>query len=178
MANRSFLISPKGIAARYDKIHMFDVDLPNGESYRESTTFRAGAKPVVAKTPWGGLGMSVCYDLRFPYLYRALAKKGASLIAIPSSFTAVTGKAHWHVLIRARAIETGSFVFAPAQSGTHWNGRETFGHTLAVDPWGQVLLDAGPDAEGAFLVEVDLARVAAARQAVPSLKHDRKLENK
>ncbi len=177
LANRSFLISPEGIQARYDKIHMFDVDLPGDESYRESATYQAGDQPVVASTPFGKIGLSICYDLRFPYLYRRLAHLGAQLIAIPSSFTKVTGEAHWHTLMRARAIETGCFVLAPAQAGTHPGGRETYGHTLVVDPWGEVLLDAGALGEGAFAVTLDLAKIKAARSAIPALKHDRDMRN-
>ena len=177
LANRSFLISPKGIAARYDKIHMFDVNLPGGEDYRESKNFRAGEKPVLADTPWGGLGMSVCYDLRFPYLYRRLAQAGAVMLSVPSAFTKQTGKAHWHVLLRARAIETGCFILAPAQAGTHTGGRETFGHTLAVDPWGQVLLDAGTVEKGAFIVTLNLADVKEARARIPALEHGMELES-
>ena len=144
--NRSFLIDRKGdIAARYDKIHMFDVDLGGGESYRESSNYRAGELAVVADLPWGRLGMTVCYDLRFPALYRALAEAGASFLAIPSAFTRKTGEAHWHVLLRARAIENGSFVFAAAQGGRHENGRETFGHSLIVDPWGRILAESGTE---------------------------------
>ncbi len=175
LVNRSFLISPGGIEARYDKIHMFDVDLPGGERYRESATYQAGERVVVADTPFGKLGLSICYDLRFAYLYRRLAHAGAGLIAIPSSFTRVTGEGHWHTLIRARAIETGCFVLAPAQAGKHTNGRETFGHTLAVDPWGKVLLDAGTANEGAFAITLDLAEIKQARDMIPALKHDREL---
>lgn len=175
LVNRSYLISPTGIKARYDKIHMFDVDLPGGESYRESSTYKRGEKVVVADTPFGKIGLSICYDLRFPYLYRRLAHLGARIIAIPSSFTKVTGAAHWHTLIRARAIETGCFVLAPAQAGKHTNGRETYGHTLVVDPWGQVLLDAGTVNQGAFVVTLDLTKIEKARAMIPALKHDQKL---
>ncbi|MEE8295394.1 MAG: carbon-nitrogen hydrolase family protein [Sphingomonadales bacterium] len=175
LVNRSFLISPGGIRARYDKIHMFDVDLEDGESYRESSTYKAGKKPVVTTTPFGTLGLSICYDLRFPYLYRRLAHMGARIIAVPSSFTKVTGAAHWHTLLRARAIETGCFVLAPAQAGRHSNGRETFGHTLVVDPWGEVLLDAGTVDQGAFVVSLDLTKIEKARTMIPALKHDKKL---
>lgn len=176
LVNRSFLISPTGIEARYDKIHMFDVDLPGGESYRESSTYQAGAKPVVADTPFGKIGLSICYDLRFSYLYRRLAHMGAEIITIPSSFTKVTGQAHWHTLMRARAIEVGCFVLAPAQAGTHSGGRETYGHTLVVDPWGQVLLDAGSVTEGAFVTSLDLTKIDKARAMIPALKHDRELK--
>ena len=176
LANRSFLISPEGIVARYDKIHMFDVDLASGESYRESKNFQAGSAAGLGKTPWGLLGMTVCYDLRFPYLYRRLAQAGAAIISVPSAFTATTGKAHWHILLRARAIETGSFILAPAQAGHHTDGRETFGHSLAVDPWGEVLLDAGTLETGTFKVTLDLDKIAKARAAIPALKHDRDLD--
>ncbi|MGE4219659.1 MAG: carbon-nitrogen hydrolase family protein, partial [Alphaproteobacteria bacterium] len=173
MANRSFLIDPQGnVAARYDKIHMFDVDLANGERYRESATFRPGDRMVVAETPWGGLGMTVCYDVRFPYLYRTLAKAGAGIIAVPAAFTRPTGQAHWHVLLRARAIETGCFVIAPAQCGVHEDGRQTYGHALIVSPWGEVLADAG-EAPGLAMATLDLNAVEQARAMVPSLTHDR-----
>jgi deaminated glutathione amidase len=175
-ANRSFLIDRKGnIVARYDKIHMFDVDLAGGESYRESNTYRAGEIAVVADLPWGRLGLTICYDLRFPALYRALAEAGASFFAIPSAFTRQTGEAHWHVLLRARAIENGCFVFAAAQGGSHANGRETFGHSLIVDPWGRILAEAGTE-PGVILAEVDPAAVAAARAKIPSLHHGRRFE--
>ncbi|MHA1544075.1 MAG: nitrilase-related carbon-nitrogen hydrolase, partial [Alphaproteobacteria bacterium] len=171
------LISPEGLQARYDKIHMFDVDLKGGERYRESATYRAGDQTVVASTPFGKIGLSICYDLRFPYLYRRLAHLGAQLIAIPSSFTKVTGEAHWHTLLKARAIETGCFVLAPAQAGTHPGGRETYGHTLVVDPWGEVLLDAGALDEGAFVVTLDLAKIKEVRAMIPALKHDREMSD-
>ena len=175
-ANRSFLIDPKGdVVARYDKIHMFDVDLANGESYRESRNFRAGDLAVLTDLPWGRLGLTVCYDLRFPALYRALAEGGASLLAIPSAFTRQTGEAHWHVLIRARAVENGSFVFAAAQGGMHENGRETFGHSLVVDPWGRIIAEGGVE-PAVILAEVDPAEVAAARARIPSLQHGRRFE--
>jgi deaminated glutathione amidase len=175
-ANRSFLIDPRGdVIARYDKIHMFDVDLPNGESYRESRNYRAGELAVVTDLPWGRLGVTVCYDLRFPALYRALAEAGASFFSIPSAFTQQTGEAHWHVLMRARAIENGAFVFAAAQGGKHENGRETFGHSLIVDPWGRILAEGGTD-PGLILAEVDPAQVAAARSRIPSLLHGRRFE--
>ncbi len=173
VANRSFLFDPSGaVIARYDKIHMFDVDLAGGESYRESATNRPGEAAVVAPTPWGGLGMTICYDLRFAYLYRALAQAGAVMLSVPAAFTRQTGRAHWHVLLRARAIETGCFVIAPAQTGTHDQGRETFGHSLIVAPWGEVLADAGEEV-GVVTAEIDLARVGEARAAVPALRHDR-----
>ena len=173
LANRSFLFAPDGsIAARYDKIHMFDVELAGGESYRESSAFRPGEAAVLAALPWGVLGMTVCYDLRFPHLYRALAQAGADFLSIPSAFTVPTGRAHWHVLMRARAIETGCFVFAPAQWGEHAEGRKTYGHSLIVAPWGEILAEA-EDGTGFILAEIDMAKIAEARRAVPSLSHDR-----
>jgi len=175
-ANRSFLIDRKGeIVARYDKIHMFDVDLAGGESYRESRNYRPGDIAVAADLPWGRLGLSVCYDLRFPALYRALAEAGASFLAIPSAFTQQTGEAHWHVLNRARAIENGAFVLAAAQGGKHENGRETYGHSLVVDPWGRILAEAGSE-PGVILAAIDPAAVTAARAKVPSLQHGRRFE--
>jgi predicted amidohydrolase len=173
IANRSLLLDANGaVVARYDKIHLFDVDLGNGESYRESATMRPGDRAVVAETPWGGLGLSICYDLRFPHLYRALAKAGATFLAIPAAFTRTTGRAHWHVLQRARAIESGCFVFAPAQCGTHAQSRETFGHSLIVDPWGEILADGGEEV-GFVTAEIDTAAVAEARRRIPALDHDR-----
>ncbi|NBC33485.1 MAG: carbon-nitrogen hydrolase family protein [Alphaproteobacteria bacterium] len=173
VANRLYLFAASGeIAARYDKIHMFDVDLPSGESYRESAIFRPGERAVLGPTPWGKLGLSICYDLRFPYLYRALAQAGAGVLAVPSAFTRQTGRAHWHVLLRARAIETGCYVIAPAQTGTHDEGRQTYGHALIVDPWGEVLADAGEEV-GFVTAEIDPERVAKARRAIPSLGNDR-----
>ena len=175
-ANRGFLISPKGdIVARYDKIHMFDVDLADGESYRESRSYRPGEQAVISDLPWGRLGLTVCYDLRFPALYRALAEAGASTLAIPSAFTKQTGEAHWHVLVRARAIENGSFVFAAAQGGKHESGRETYGHSLIVDPWGRVLAEGGTE-PGVVMAEIDMAEVAKARARIPSLQHGRRFE--
>jgi predicted amidohydrolase len=174
--NRSLLINRKGdVIARYDKIHMFDVDLAGGESYRESNNYRAGDVAVVSDLPWGRLGMTVCYDLRFPDLYRALAEAGASFLAIPSAFTRQTGEAHWHVLQRARAIENGSFVFAAAQGGRHENGRDTFGHSLIVDPWGRILAEGGTE-PGVVMAEVDPAEVVTARARIPSLRHGRRFE--
>jgi predicted amidohydrolase len=173
LANRSFLLDAAGhIVARYDKIHMFDVDLVGGESYRESNAYRPGGRTAVAETPWGRLGLSVCYDLRFPYLYRALAQAGADFLAVPSVFTVPTGKAHWHVLLRARAIENGCFVLAAAQCGEHPGGRHSYGHSLIVDPWGAVLADGGEEA-GFVTARIDPARIAETRRMVPSLKHDR-----
>ncbi len=176
LANRAYLISPAGeVAARYDKIHMFDVDLPNGEVYRESTNYEPGTQAVVADLPWGKLGFSICYDLRFPYLYRALAHAGASFIAVPAAFTRLTGEAHWVTLLRARAIETQCFVFAAGQGGLHEHGRETFGHSLIVSPWGQVLAEGGVHPSVIF-ADVDLGQIADVRARVPSLRHDRKFE--
>lgn len=173
LLNRSFLIAPDGeISARYDKIHMFDVDLPGGESYRESAVFQPGDRAVLAPLPWGTLGMSVCYDLRFPQLYRALAQGGADFLAVPSAFTVPTGRAHWHVLLRARAIENGCFVFAPAQDGEHAEGRRTYGHSLIVAPWGEVLAEA-QEGVGFVTAAIDPGRIEEARRAVPSLRHDR-----
>src|SRR5690349_18777092 len=175
-ANRSFLIDRQGeIAARYDKIHMFDVDLAGGESYRESNTYRPGELAILADLPWGRLGLTVCYDLRFPALYRALAEAGASFLAIPSAFTRQTGEAHWHVLVRSRAVENGCFVFAAAQGGKHENGRETYGHSLIVDPWGRVLAEGGTE-PGLVMAEIDPAQAAAARAKIPSLRHGRRFE--
>jgi deaminated glutathione amidase len=175
-ANRGFLIDPKGeIVARYDKIHMFDVNLANRESYRESNNYTPGESAVLSDLPWGRLGLTICYDLRFPALYRALAEAGASYLAIPSAFTKQTGEAHWHVLMRARAIENGCFVFAAAQGGKHENGRETFGHSLIVDPWGRVLAEGGTE-PGVVVAEIDPAEVATARARIPSLQHGRRFE--
>ncbi|HEV8680649.1 MAG TPA: carbon-nitrogen hydrolase family protein [Stellaceae bacterium] len=173
LANRSFLIDAGGgIVARYDKIHMFDIDLASGESYRESNAYRPGRRTVLAETPWGRLGISVCYDVRFPHLYRALAQAGADFLSVPSVFTVPTGRAHWHVLLRARAIENGAFVFAPAQWGEHTAGRRSYGHSLIVDPWGEVLADGGEEV-GFITARIDPARIAEARRSVPSLTHDR-----
>jgi len=173
IANRSFLIDASGgIVARYDKIHLFDVNLRDDEWYRESDNVHPGEQAVLAPSPWGLIGLTICYDMRFPQLYRALAQAGASLITIPAAFTRTTGRAHWHVLVRARAIETGCFVFAPAQCGEHAQGRQTYGHSLIVDPWGEVLAEASDD-EGVILAEIDTARIAKTRARVPSLDHDR-----
>jgi len=177
LANRSFLVDPGGkIVARYDKIHMFDIDLPGGESYRESNAYRPGGGAVVVETPWGRLGMSVCYDLRFPYLYRELAHSGADFLTVPSVFTVPTGQAHWHVLLRARAIENGCFVVAPAQWGEHAAGRRSYGHSLVVDPWGEVLADAG-EGVGIVSARIEVGRIAEVRRMVPSLQHDRQFAN-
>jgi predicted amidohydrolase len=175
-ANRGFLLDPHGeIAVRYDKIHMFDVDLANGESYRESRSYAPGEHAVVADLPWGRLGVTICYDLRFPALYRALAESGSTFLAIPSSFTKQTGEAHWHVLNRARAIENGCYVFAAAQGGRHENGRDTFGHSLVIDPWGRVLAE-GDVEPGVVMAEIDPAAIATARTRIPSLQHGRRFE--
>lgn len=175
-ANRSFLVDPKGdIAARYDKIHMFDVDLAGGESYRESRNYRPGDSAVLADLPWGRLGLTICYDLRFPALYRALAEAGATMLSIPSAFTKQTGDAHWHVLLRARAIENGCFVFAAAQGGKHENGRDTYGHSLIVDPWGRTIAEGGTE-PGVIVAEINPAEVVNARARIPSLQHGRRFE--
>jgi len=173
LINRSLLFDPAGtLRAHYDKIHLFDVDLPTGESLRESHAYAGGGSAVVVDAAGCRLGLTICYDVRFPGLYRALAQAGAEVIAVPSAFTVPTGEAHWHVLLRARAIETGSFVLAAAQAGRHESGRETYGHSLAVAPWGEVLAEAGQD-PCAIVVDLDLAQVAAARRRIPALSHDR-----
>jgi predicted amidohydrolase len=172
--NRSFLLGPNGdILASYDKIHMFDIDLGNGESYRESANYQPGDTAMITDLPWGRLGMTICYDVRFPALYRALAESGASFLAVPSAFTKKTGEAHWHTLLRARAIENGCFVLAAAQTGLHENKRETFGHSLIIDPWGVVLADGGTET-GVVLATIDPARVETARKSIPSLQHGRR----
>jgi len=172
-ANRSFLIDPKGrIAARYDKIHMFDVNVSETETYRESAGYRPGARATLAQTPWGKIGMTVCYDIRFPALHRRLAQAGAEILTVPAAFSAVTGAAHWEVLLRARAIETGCFVLAAAQTGQHvaevGKSRKTYGHSMVVNPWGEVVLDAGTE-EGAYFAQIDPAEVERARRRIPSL---------
>ena len=173
VANRAFLIAPSGdILARYDKIHMFDVDLAGGESYRESRLYKAGDKAVVADLPWTRLGLTVCYDVRFPQLHRALAKAGATVLAVPAAFTRTTGEAHWHVLIRARAIETGSWVIAAAQGGLHEDGRETYGHSMIVDPWGRIVAEAECE-PGVIVATIDPAESARARAAIPALANER-----
>jgi deaminated glutathione amidase len=179
-ANRSFLIGPDGrIAAQYDKIHMFDVDVSKTETFRESAGYRPGGRAVVAQTPFATVGMTVCYDIRFPHLHRALAKAGAQVLLVPAAFSPVTGAAHWEVLLRARAIETGCYVLAAAQTGTHQSHsgkeRRTYGHSMVVAPWGEVLADAGPQ-PGITYVDLDMAEVAQARARVPSLTHDRAIE--
>lgn len=176
LANRSFLIEPEGrVAARYDKIHLFDVDLPDGKSSRESDRYEAGEAAVLAELPWGGLGMTVCYDLRFPVLYWKLAQAGADFLAVPSAFTRTTGRAHWHALLRARAIETGCYVIAPAQCGDHGGGRESYGHSLVVEPWGEIVADGGEEV-GFVLAEIDPDRVRKARAALPALKNARRYD--
>ncbi|WP_422048434.1 carbon-nitrogen hydrolase family protein [Shimia sp.] len=179
-ANRSFVISDKGeIVARYDKIHMFDVDVTPEETYRESDGYRPGDKAVVAETPFGAIGMTICYDVRFGALHRSLAKAGAQILTVPAAFSHVTGAAHWETLLRARAIETGCFVIAPAQTGTHattrGQARRTHGHSMVVAPWGEVLADAGTEA-GVTIVDVDLSLVQKARRQVPALQHDREFD--
>ncbi len=172
-ANRSFFIGPQGrILARYDKIHLFDVNLPSGESYKESNTVAPGAGAVIVNLPWGKVGMTVCYDLRFPQLHRALAKAGADILTVPAAWTETTGRVHWQVLLRARAIETGCFVFAPAQGGLHANGRRTYGHSQIIGPWGDVLAEAEAE-PGIILADLDLNKVEEARARIPSLQHDR-----
>jgi len=166
-------VTPAGaIAARYDKLHLFDVDLADGESYRESALIEPGAQAVLATTPWATLGLSICYDLRFPQLYRSLAQAGAEVLTVPAAFTKTSGQAHWHVLLRARAIETGCFVLAPCQCGDHGGGHETYGHSLIIDPWGRVLADGGEEV-GYITAKIDLAEVAKARAMIPALGHDR-----
>ena len=173
-ANRSLLIDADGgIVARYDKLHVFDVDLPNGETYRESSTIRPGDGAAVADTPWGRLGLAVCYDIRFPHLFRQLAKAGASMISVPAAFTVPTGEAHWETLLRARAIETGAFILAPAQGGTHEDGRKTWGRSTVVGPWGEVIAKLDHDEPGVLHATLDFAAVEKARASVPALRHDR-----
>lgn len=173
VANRGVMIAPDGdIVATYDKLHLFDVDLPNGESWRESATYVGGERAVLARMPVAAIGMSICYDIRFPYLYRAYAEAGAEILTAPAAFTRQTGEAHWSVLQRARAIETGSFVISAAQGGRHEDGRETWGHSIVVDPWGRVLAE-GDDEPGLVMAEIDLDAVAAARSRIPSLTHTR-----
>ena len=177
IANRSFLIAADGsIAGTYDKIHMFDVTLPDGKVIRESSSYRPGERAVIAATPWGKLGMTICYDVRFPHLYRALAQGGAEFIVVPSSFQRQTGKVHWHTLLKARAIETAAYILAPAMCGEHPGNRQTYGHSLIVDPWGEVLADGG-EAPGIIHAEIDPARVAKIRSMMPSLQHDRAYAN-
>jgi deaminated glutathione amidase len=174
IANRAFVFGPDGgLVARYNKIHLFDVDLPGGESWRESAVYSPGEAAVVADLPWGRLGVTVCYDLRFPHLYRALAHAGAVVLTAPSAFTKQTGEAHWHVLQRARAIENGAFMISAAQGGRHADGRETYGHSLIVGPWGEVLAEAGGEGAQVILADIDLERAAEARRRIPSLANER-----
>lgn len=172
-ANRSYLIGSDGtIVTRYDKVHLFDVQLPSGETYRESNTVEAGGTAALGTLPWGQVGLSVCYDLRFPHLHRDLAKAGADILTVPSAFTETTGKAHWHILLRSRAVENSCFVMAPAQGGGHANGRRTYGHSLIIGPWGEVLAEAGTT-PGIIVADIDLEEIGAARARLPSLQHDR-----
>jgi predicted amidohydrolase len=174
LVNRGFVIDDKGeIRARYDKMHLFDVDLPTGESWRESASYQGGERPALVETPLGPLGLSICYDLRFADLYGKLSDAGADLFAIPAAFTVPTGEAHWHVLMRARAIEAGVFVVAAAQVGRHADGRETYGHSLVVDPWGKVLLDMGGEGSGVGFAELDLDAVEEVRRRLPAIRHRR-----
>lgn len=174
LANRSYLIGPDGaINASYDKIHLFDVDLENGETYRESDLIKAGDKLVTGDIDGAAIGLTICYDLRFPHLYRALGQKGAQIISIPAAFTVPTGKAHWETLLRARAIENGAFVIAPAQGGMHASGRATYGHSMVIDPWGHVIAHKADDLPGVLYAQIDMGAVQKARAAVPSLQHDR-----
>ncbi len=176
MANRSLMFNPFGaIVGRYDKIHLYDATPKPGEIYRESGEIVPGNKAVLVETPWGKIGLTICYDVRFPHLYRDLAKAGAVMLTVPAAFTETSGKAHWHTLLRARAIETGCFVFAAAQTGTHDGGRRTYGHSLIISPWGEILADGGEEV-GIITVTIDLKKVAEARKAIPALKHDRDYE--
>jgi predicted amidohydrolase len=173
LANRAFLISPDGeIKARYDKLHLFDVDLQGGESYRESRLYERGEDAVLVETPLGKVGLTICYDLRFPHLYRTLAEEGADIILVPAAFTVRTGEAHWETLLRSRAIETGAYVVAAAQTGLHATGRSTYGHSLAIDPWGTIVADGGTET-GVIIVDLDLAKVQETRLTMPNLQHKR-----
>lgn len=177
LANRSFLIAPSGmVIARYDKIHMFDVEIGDGQSYRESASYVAGKEAVLADTTIAKIGMSICYDVRFPELYRKLAKAGAEIITCPAAFTKVTGEAHWHVLLRARAIETGAFILAPAQTGKHEDGRETYGHSLIISPWGEIIAELSDDVPGIIYATIDLEDVIKARKRIPALQHDQSFQ--
>ncbi|MBB4642934.1 carbon-nitrogen hydrolase family protein [Rhizorhapis suberifaciens] len=172
-SNRSFVIDDCGeVRARYDKIHLFDVDLATGETWRESSVYGSGERVVAVDTPWARLGLSICYDIRFPDLYRALSDAGANILLVPSAFTVPTGRAHWHVLLRARAIEAGCFLIAPAQTGRHEDGRETFGHSCAIDPWGDILLDMGTET-GLALADIEMERVAEVRSRIPAIANRR-----
>lgn len=173
LVNRSLLFAPDGtIAGRYDKLHLFDVDLPGAEPIRESNFYEPGAHAVLASLPWCRLGMTICYDMRFAALYRALAQAGAEVLNVPAAFTVPTGRAHWHVLLRARAIETGAFLIAAAQGGRHDSGRETYGHSLIVSPWGEIMAEAGAD-PCVIMAEIDVAEVSRVRSRIPALQHDR-----
>ena len=174
LVNRSFVVDPAGaIVGRYDKMHLFDVDLPTGESWRESSAYQAGEGPVIVRnTPVGSLGLTICYDLRFPAMFERLSEAGAEVIAVPAAFTVPTGKAHWHVLLRARAIEAGLFIVAAAQSGQHADGRTTFGHSLVVDPWGEILVDGG-EGEKLLFAGIDLERITEVQSRIPVLSHRR-----
>ena len=173
IANRLYLFNPNGkIVSTYDKIHMFDVDLGNGISYKESATYAPGEKAIVTPLPWGNLGLSICYDIRFAYLYRALAHAGANILCAPAAFTKITGQAHWHVLQRARAIETGCFMISPGLCGDHGHGKESFGHSVIIDPWGEILADGGTDI-GIITAKIDMTIVTEARQRVPAISHDK-----
>jgi predicted amidohydrolase len=177
VANRTHVFNPEGaLAATYDKIHLFDVQLGSGEAYKESKRVRPGGRAVVVKTPWGGVGLTVCYDLRFAYLFRALAKAGAKIIATPAAFTHPTGQAHWEVLLRARAIETGGFILAAAQGGKHADGRTTWGHSTVVGPWGEIVAKLDHDQPGVLIADLDLAQVDSARAKIPALTHDREFD--
>lgn len=176
IANRCYQFDNKGnIVAKYDKIHLFDVDLPNGESHRESNVVCAGDRRVMTETPWGNIGITICYDLRFPYLYRALAQGGAAILTVPSAFTVPTGQAHWEILLRARAIENGCFVLAAAQCGKHHGGRKTYGHSMIVSPWGEILAE-GADKPEIIVADLDMGAVSRARQAIPGLQHTRQID--
>ncbi|MEM9421148.1 MAG: carbon-nitrogen hydrolase family protein [Pseudomonadota bacterium] len=172
MANRAHFFAPNGQTATYDKIHLFDVDLPTGESWKESATIEGGDEAVLVRTPFGGVGLSICYDVRFAHLYRTLAKAGADILAVPAAFTVPTGEAHWSTLLRARAIETGSFVVAPAQGGAHEDGRVTYGHSMVIDAWGRVVAEKPDDTPGVLLADVDLSLVRDVRARIPSLGLD------
>jgi len=177
LANRALLYGPDGaLITTYDKIHMFDVDLDNGESWRESSAYEPGTRAVVADLPFAKLGFAICYDLRFPQLFRAEALAGAQVLTAPAAFTRQTGEAHWHTLLRARAIENGAFVIAAAQGGVHEDGRETYGHSLVIDPWGRIIAEADSNEPGVVVVEIDTAQVAAARTKIPNLKNSREFE--
>ncbi|MYZ49532.1 carbon-nitrogen hydrolase family protein [Propylenella binzhouense] len=174
IANRAYLFGPDGrVRARYDKIHLFDVDLPNGESWRESAVYNAGGEAVVADLPWCRLGVAICYDIRFPQLFRAEAHAGATVLTAPAAFTRQTGEAHWNILQRARAIENGAFVISAAQAGRHQDGRETYGHSIVVSPWGEVLAEGSGDGPELVMAEIDPAKSAEARQRIPALRNER-----